>query len=516
MTKEQGIERKIVIGLIVSTPYIDRIRRIWSSKLLQSAVAKRIAVWCVDYYDKYGKAPGREIETIYFEKLKKGLPEDIAEEIEEDILPDLSEEYENSDINFEYLAEQTHEHFNEMHLKLHGEKIRGLLEQGEVEEAEKLANEYLPLPKDEGEGLNLGSDKALEELEKAFSEAYRPVVSYPKQLGDFLNRQLIHGGFVAFLAPEKRGKSYFLLDMAIRAAKQGKKAAFFQAGDMTLHQQMRRIGIYLCKKSDREEYCGKSYQPVRDCIYNQTNQCDKDIRECDFGVFDDRDPDELRQEITQEELIEAYKDEPDYRPCHNCSEYKYRPWGTPWVKEIPGTAPLQIKEARKAWARFFKGRNFMISTHANGTLSLQEIKAILNGWKRYDDFVPDIIVIDYADLLVNHNKVDYRHQQNEIWKGLRSLSQENNEPLVVTATQSDAASYEKKRLSLKNFSEDKRKYAHPTAVYGLNQDPQGREKRIGLMILNEMVLREGYFDATREVTVLQNLSRGLPIISSFW
>ena len=51
-------------------------------------------------------------------------------------------------------------------------------------------------------------------------------------------------------------------------------------------------------------------------------------------------------------------------------------------------------------------------------------------------------------------------------------------PLVVTATQADANSYDRTSLKMSNFSEDKRKLAHVTAMYGLNQDPAGREKGI--------------------------------------
>ena len=88
------IERRIVIGLITSTEYLNQIRSSWDDRYLQSKVASRIAGWCIEYYDKYNKAPNQDIEGIYFQKLKAKppLPEDIAEEIEQDILPGLSDE----------------------------------------------------------------------------------------------------------------------------------------------------------------------------------------------------------------------------------------------------------------------------------------------------------------------------------------------------------------------------------------------------------------------------------------
>jgi len=150
----------------------------------------------------------------------------------------------------------------------------------------------------------------------------------------------------------------------------------------------------------------------------------------------------------------------------------------------------------------------------NGTLTVGKIRSLLSLWEKRDGFVADLIVIDYADLLTSERGGEFRHQQNEIWKALRGLSQEFH-CLVVTATQADAASYEQKRLKLKNFSEDKRKYAHVTAMYGLNQDPNDREKQIGLMRINEFVLREGDFANVIEVYVLQKLKKNRPLLGSY-
>ena len=97
---------------------------------------------------------------------------------------------------------------------------------------------------------------------------------------------------------------------------------------------------------------------------------------------------------------------------------------------------------------------------------------------------------------------------------LRALSQSRN-ALLITATQTDSQSYEQDTLSRKNFSEDKRKYAHVTAMYGLNQDPKEREKKLGVMRINEIVIREGDFDTTSCVTVLQSLNLGRPFLGSY-
>jgi hypothetical protein len=358
----------------------------------------------------------------------------------------------------------------------------------------------------------------MEKIDQAFDISNQVLIKYPRALGEFWNDQLVRGGFVALMAPEKRGKTFWLLDLAIRAARQGRRVAFFQAGDMSEGQQLKRIGVYLTKKSNIEKYSGKMFEPVKDCIFNQMGTCKKKERECDSAVFEGRTEKELRREITIDELKEAYEENPDYSACTNCAEYEGSKWGCVWLKEVNTGAPLTSTEAKEAVGEFFakESRNFRLSTHVNGTLTVREASSILEIWERQDNFVPDVILFDYADIMMdNDHTKEFRHKQNNIWMQLRGLSQERF-ALVITATQADANSYTKDLLKLENFSEDKRKYAHVTAMYGLNQDHNGREKAIGIMRINELVVREGDFNNKNQINVLQNLKRGIPFIGSYW
>ena len=512
-----NLERRIITGLIVSTEFQQQIHSVWNADLLESQMAKRLAGWCTEYFEKYKKAPGRNIEGIFYQKLKEGLPKDIAAEIEEDILPGLSEEYEQEQFNLSYLLDQTRAFLKERNLIRHAEKIQEALDGGELLEAEKLALYYKPVISGVGADIDLSNDIVLQRVDKAFSEAAKPVVRFPGALGDFWNAQLVRGGFVALMASDKRGKSFWLLEIAIRGRKQGAQVAFFQAGDMTEGQQLKRICVYLTKRSDLKKYSGEMYQPVKDCVFNQMDTCDKECRECDFGVFTDRSEKEIREEVTLAELKREWKTNPDYHPCYNCDDWLHRSIGAGWIEKVDTGNPLTAEEAKEAIDTFFiqNKRRFKLSTHANGTLTIKEIKALLDVWEREDGFVPDIIAIDYADLLIPESRTEFRHQVDEIWKGLRNLSQERH-CLVITATQADARSYEQNRLKVSNFSEDKRKNAHVTAMYGLNQDPKDREKQLGIMRINEIVIREGDFSSSNEVYVLQNLQRGRPFLGSFW
>ncbi len=511
------IERQIVIGLIVSTDYLQEFTQIYQSNLIESSTAKKIIGWCITYFEKYKKAPFKNIENIYLVELKEGrIQEEFADEFENDILPDLNDEYVHGSFNIQYLIDNTYKRFQIKHLQNYNAEIEELIQKGELIEAQNFANNYKAISKEIGADINLESKSAYHKIEQAFNIDSAPLIKYPGVLGNFWNHQLLRDSFVALMGPEKRGKTFLLIDIAVRAVKQKSNVVFFQAGDMSEDQQLRRIGIKLAKKSNMMRYCGDFFIPVKDCKLNQLDKCDKQVRECDFGIFDNLNEEELK-EITQEQLIEQYNENLAYTPCHNCKEYKEnKNLGTPWVIQQSIGVPLTGKEAAKKVRTYFKKykKTFKLSTHANGTLTVKKIKDLLSIWEKNENFIPDVIVIDYADLLITSNNTEFRHQQNQIWKDLRGLSQEKH-CLLVTATQANAKSYEQDTLSLNNFSEDKRKYAHVTAMYGLNQDKKGREKAIGLMRVNEIVIREGESNVQNQVTILQSLRMGQAFLSSF-
>ncbi len=512
------MERHIVTGLIVSDEYIERVSAFWDPLLLESPELRQVAGWCMDYYDKYHKAPDTTIEAIYMDKLPS-LQKADAQYIE-GVLESLSDEFgRGAQFNAGYLYDQTVRYFKSQRLAQHNDEIKAMVDAGRVEEAEILAQSYTAGAEEAAVGLELSSDEALDRVEKAFSDTSQKVFSYPGALGDMLNEHLIRGGFVTLLAPEKRGKTFMLLEMSLRAIRQKANVAFFEAGDMTESQLLKRVCVYVAKRSDKMKYCQEHFQPVGDCILNQLDLCDRDDRNCDHGIFDVPISvfcsKEQNRYVNISVLKEQYEAFPDYVPCdsHGCTQRK----GTVWIKKIKRTTPLTGKQAKAKLKSFFKRykRRFRLATYPAGTLTVEEMRKCLDIWERRDGFVPDVIVIDYADLLAAGEGIsEFRHKQDHIWKGLRGLSQERH-ALVLTATQADADSYKRGRLSLSNFSEDKRKLSHVTAQYGLNQDPEGREKRLGILRINEIVVREGEFSPDNEVVVLQDLSIGRPYLESY-
>ena len=504
------IERRICTGLIVSTDYLRKVFPIINLRYFQSPTAKLLAQWCVEFFEKYDRAPGRDIEGIYIQKVREGLKEEQAEWIEM-VLEGLSQDYERADsFNADYLLDETKSYFRQRHLELFTKELKATIESGDVSKAEALAMGYRPSLAEKGSYLDVFSQNALVVVEDAFRERQKPLIKFPKALGEFWNHELHRGAFVAFMGREKIGKTFWLIEMAMRAIRSGCNVVFFQAGDMTEKQQIRRIAIYLAGKSDREAYCQEMWVPEVDCVKNLLDQCNKPEREPNEQVF------ERVADINYETLIQAVESHPNHVPCRNCSELV----GTVWLKKRPATKPLTWVEGYKAMRRFGRKykRKFRLCTYANETLSVTEIKNLLWKWEKEEGFVADVIVIDYADILApcpDFRHLDFRNQQNRIWQRLRNLSEEKH-VLVITATQAKATAYSKADglLDLSDYSEDKRKYAHVTAMYGLNQSAD--EKQIGIMRINELLVRDSDFNSNRPIKVLQRLQIGRPFLGSYF
>jgi hypothetical protein len=507
------IERKLIIGCITSTDFLKDIEDEWNPMYIESRAGRVISDWCWEYFKQYRQAPMQEIETIYVTKLKKGIDKELAEEIDEEILPNLSEEY-VKERNTKHLVEKARDFFIERQLQLHSDAIQALLSKGKVDEAKKLQEGFKLKEKVEIQGLDLSTPLALERVKQAFDQEFQSVLKFPGALGEFINDDLVRGGFIGIQAPEKRGKTFLLLEFMMQAYEQGKRVAFFQAGDMTEAQQIIRIGIYLTQTSNKEKYCGTRYIPVQDCIMNQKDTCNRKIRACDFGLFGEEM--DTRKDITKEDLVEAYDNNPDYKPCYNCLKWSHSSYGTPYLKKIEVKKPLTRKGAMEAWKKFFvQNKRIKLISFNTGTLTPKVIESTLDGWKEKEGFAPDLVLVDYADIVESDMKGEFRHQENDKWKKFRGLSQKTN-ALWIIPTQADSDSYNTNTLSLKNFSEDKRKYGHVTAMYGLNQDKEGREKEIGIIRINKILLREGEFVVGQCVHVLQHLAIGRPFLGSYF
>ncbi|MFA5526917.1 MAG: hypothetical protein WC992_08840, partial [Acholeplasmataceae bacterium] len=167
MKNEEFIERRIITGMIISTEYLQRIQPFWDATLLESTEFRKVATWCMEYFNKYKRAPDADIESIFVDHIKTLPKADVA--YIEDVLSDLSDEYgRGTQFNAAYLYDKTVEYFKGRQIDRHNEEVQGLIEMGKVTEAELLAQSYQPtIVETMSVGLDLSGRDALQRIEEA-------------------------------------------------------------------------------------------------------------------------------------------------------------------------------------------------------------------------------------------------------------------------------------------------------------------------------------------------------------
>lgn len=460
---DNRLERQLLIALIVSKDFLSQAAPVLDKELpsIQDIPLFRlIADWCMAFWDEYNDAPRAHIETIYHSWADNENPEEELADSVYDLLDDLSGQYEQAaDMNIAFLLDRLSEFLTKRKLQGLHEELDGLLSRGDAKSAGEVVQNYRTVEL----GLSAGIDPLNDDAawRRAFRERGESLVELPGDAGKFFNEALARDSLVTIQAPEKRGKTFWLLELATRALRQRRKVAVFEVGDLSESQIMLRLGVRLAGIPLSKRYLK--------------------------GV---RVPDSIKRDRESEEL--------------SC-ELSY--------KELDFKNSLTLKDVNDARARFKRAcglpnsKSYIeFSVHPNSSINVRGIEAILDQWATEKQFVPDVIVIDYADILaVESERKESRDQVNDTWKALRRLSQERH-ALVLTATQANAQSYGAGTQSMKHFSNDKRKLAHVTGMFALNQTDDEKEAQV--MRLNWIVLREAEFNIKRCLFVGNCLALG--------
>lgn len=515
--ESQHIERKIVTGMIVSTEFLNNIISSFNPKYLVSKASRNIAEWCIDYYNKYEQAPKEEIEDFLESFRIKNLDKDEAEDYIQ-LLDSLSKDYNEEDYNIQYLTDQAYQYFGKQSVQLHIDELSAEIKRDNIGKAKELINTFNVVEKPQVKGVD-PFDTAT--IKNAFRSANESIINYTGDMGDFFNDELYKEAFVVALAPAKKGKTSLLIELSVQALQQGNKVAFFQAGDLTEDQFNQRFYTYLFKRNYKEKYCKEHYSPIPDCVKNQRGTCPFAERESSVSLFESMD-DKTYNNLKREDYEEALKVNNDYVPCTHCHRNPnprfYNQFeGCASYRLIEEKKPLSYKDVVKGVEGKFKSLlgNFKLCTYSSDSLRPKDIKLQLLEWEKFNDFVPDVLVIDYIDIMtpdvyVNNNE---RANRNNINKGLRRLSQDHH-VCLITATQADTNAMDKESLSEKNFNEDRRILDHLTCMIALNQTPQEKNKRI--MRLSKLLSRTEDNDSTKQLVCLQNLNIGRFVLKSFF
>jgi hypothetical protein len=460
-------ERTILTAMIVHSGVLGRIASKWEKEgMFKSDWSNIVARWCIAYWKQFRKAPKQRIQNIFASWAEEKSTDKETHRMVEKYLSSISAEYTKlkKGINQELILDMAGKYFNDVRAEKAADYIQGCIDSGKSQDAWKKIESLRRVNIGVGAGFDIMND--LSEIDEVVDPNQNQVLfRYPGALGEFYGDSLEREGFLAFLGPEKRGKTNHLIDLSWRGMLKRCRVAFFEIGDLSKRQIKARLYA---------RALGRPIKPTRR-PYNYPKALTR------MGEGDD-----ATLEVTPEER-------------------EHKDWAT-------------RKDIEKAFRKIRNerirddGSYFRVSVHPNSSINVSGIRDVLEEWST-DAWRPDIVVIDYADIMAPPTgfRGESRDAVNDNWKGMRRMSQELH-CLVVTATQANAASYQTETLGMQHFSEDKRKFAHVTGMIGINQSET--EKKQGIQKLNWLVLREDEFFTSDFVYVAGCMNLSNPCIRS--
>lgn len=441
-------ERDLLLGLIVSNDFCKEIVPILNPRHLQVDYARIISGWIKNYYNNFGKAPGQDITKLYRSHCNELNDESLQENILT-FIEKINKDYEQlSSFNSEYAIQQSIIYLKNRSLDNLSKDIDAYISTGDVDKAESLVTKYRKVEKESGEGVSLLEDS--ETVLTAFTEEQDKLFSFNGDFGKLVG-DVHREDFIAFLAPMKAGKTFSLIDVGIESLKHGLKVVMFSL-EMSRTNMIKRVWKSLSGQLTE----------------------DKDI---EYPYF---------EQDGEKYVIKS-------KNVHK-----------------KASSILDIQKKQKSLKRIFRGGDFRIYAEPAYSLTVESLETKLDDLE-HDGFIPDVIIIDYADIMAPSEKGEYRNQIDGIWKRLRALAQKRK-CVVFTASQTNRSALNGP-VEMESIAEDVRKIAHVTSMISISKTKYCKEKSIA--IYSQLAIREGE-PITKRVIATQCLYLGRPVLDSHW
>jgi len=288
--------------------------------------------------------------------------------------------------------------------------------------------------------------------------------------GIFTLDQVLGGGLRAaelgiIMAPPGRGKSHFLCDLARNAAMFGFNAVYY-----TLEMPWYRV-------------TQRMWSNIVDVNSNE--------------FFDARD--KVRMEMG------GYGERSDENAQANYLDYM-----TAVARKLDRDTPEYLAELAEK-AKLVKHGEVCVKAYPSGSATVLDLQAHLHALKT-DGFFPDLVIVDYGDLLTAGKNYDQRRDElANIFTGLRGLAGTAGLP-IWTATQANRAAMGKQSLTIANVADswDKVKIADFIAALCQNEN-ELTEQQMRLAFLK---VRNN--EAPAEVLMLTDLARSTFLDQGFY
>jgi replicative DNA helicase len=481
-------EKRILTGMIVSTEFMSILNPVIQINYFQSNYGRTVAKWCVEFYEQYEQAPFDHIQDI-FDQRSSELNEEA--DLVKALLSDISEKYENNaGLNVPYMIDKAFEFFKKRELELTVGNMQILLGKNDLEGAERQVFEFSKIAAVTSDWSSPFDPENIKEVFKEENRLFKMAGDLGRYMGGW-----DRGWLIAIAAPFKRGKTFSLQEIAVEAMFKKLKVVFIS---LEMHKKDMFERLYKRLVSASNPDGGIDVFPCFDCSLNQTDECDREERPVQDALLD------------EEERKPEYSPDLEYIPCTHCKNdpklngfYIEETW---WesIERPPWREPdvaKHIASLEKIYRKYFQFKRY-----ARYSANLSDVLHDIEVLEKTEGFIPDMIVIDYADILKPEDgESEGIGQLDATWKTLSKLAGERH-AIVVTASQVNRGGLNKKNVESSDLAMWIGKLGHVDAMFTLNQTND--EKKNGVMKVGTMVKRFEDYSTEDTCTILQNLKYG--------
>ncbi|OQA09451.1 MAG: hypothetical protein BWY66_00550 [bacterium ADurb.Bin374] len=354
----------------------------------------------------------------------------------------------------------------------------------------------------------------------ALAESTPPLFLLDGEVGRLLNRRLKPGNFGVILADQKIGKTTSLMTVALAAARH-EPTLFISTGDEDEEELNGRVATNLTCMAVEPEYAGTFGVPVPDCAHNAAGTCPINKSGVPRQVKDWKVM--VEGGVTPLDVVNGTADGcraidgGPYAPCCRCfptndgtpeDMERRKNWKSAvWWRRLD--VPLVDRETLRETKKRFRlecamaGGKLKIAPCSSGTLTVQGLYDLLEMLDRTENFVPRVIVLDYADLMKQEQGRDSDKDHDgmrRIWEGLSAL-RTKLKILLITATQTNRTSDGAETLTRRMIGRSTKAADNCTWMVTINQTVQ--ERRAHVMRMSMLYARKGAFDVEHQALCCQ-------------
>ena len=401
----QHLQDCIVRLLITDEKFLGLVRGQLSEEHFSSTYSAKIAELCFTYYDSFMDAPKDHLH----DELVRAL-EDISDEQKELYTKYVLKILDMEQPNFDYVLSRINVFIKHREYENAAIEFADLITGNDYEQAQNLMYDALK--------SGIEQEEIGQYLAKDLTERIEARVKRKENEEDYVMKTGItaldhyvggykRGQLVCFLAPPKGMKSWSLVHVGTQAFLSGLKV------------------VHISHENSMEETVDRYDM----CI---TKSCNKFVGDTDSTY--------RLVKMNDDHFIES-------------------------IEEVEVALPTildatSLQAAFMALDRRKPCGEIIVKKYPMGQCTPAETERYLNYLETFENFIPDLIIIDYLDIMKpDKSREQVRHQLNDLWVWAKGLADSRN-CLLVTASQTNRGAIRKPIVTMADFAEDIRKAAN--------------------------------------------------------